>query len=237
MDFKQYVTEKLKDLWLHRKGVKIITIYKSIPMIFEAKIKDVKNDIASFEANKYQMALSIVVKTHFIQFEEDQNCVWARVASMDMKKGILGLSEFKDAGNSLNRRVYLRVEPDTSIPVFLQIYQTRIMAELADISEKGISVYLDPIYLNTPDFEAGKLSSQFKISFHLPGEEYHPIELYSAIRYGLKDTLSGKYRIGLEMFPGEEAKRLFVQYVEKRKTATMQEIKELYKRSVASIKL
>ncbi len=234
MQFDQKIDLIMKEMAADKTQVSLITVYKNIPLAFDARLISYEDDTATFKVHKYQFAASVLVKNVFIQLDPSKNCIWARVVKMDPVKVTLGLSEFKDAGNSMNRRTFLRVEPEASIPVYLQIHNTRVMAELADISEEGISIFLDPVYLETPESEGGKFSDRFEILFQLPGDRYHPLTLKSAIRYAMKDTLSGKYRIGLQLYPDESTKSLINEYITHRKAATLQEIKSLYEHSIAS---
>ena len=234
MQFEQKINLVMKELAADKAQVSLITVYKNIPMAFDAHLLAYDDEIASFKVHKYQLAASVLVKDAFIQLDPEKNCIWARVIKIDPIKSILGLGEFRDAGNSMNKRTFLRVEPESSIPVYLQIQNTRVMAELADISEEGISIYLDPVYLETPEDEPGKFSSRFQVNFHLPGERYQPLSLMSALRYGIKDTLSGKYRVGLQLFPDEETKAMLKQYITHRKVETINEIKAIYEHSIAS---
>lgn len=234
MPVDQQINTLLKTLAGNKAQISLITVFKNIPFAFDARLAAFSDDTLNVKVHKYQLAVSVLVKQAFIQIEPAQNCIWTRVVKLDALNSILGLSDFKDAGNSMNRRTYLRVEPESSIPIYLQIQNTRVMSELADISEEGISIYLDPVFLEAPDTEPGKFSSRFEILFHLPGRRYQPLALKSAIRYVTKDTLSGKYRIGLQLFPDDETRLMLKQYITHRKAETLQEIKSIYERSIAS---
>lgn len=218
----------------NKAQISLITVFKNIPLAFDARLFAFEDDTVSVKVHKYQLAVSVLIKQAFIQLDPSHNCIWTRIVKIDPINSVLGLSDFKDAGNSMNRRTYLRVEADTSIPIYLQIQNTRVMAELADISEEGISIYLDPVFLEAPENEPGKFSGRFEISFHLPGKRYQPLSLKSAIRYVAKDTLSSKYRVGLQLFPDEEARVMLKQYINHRKAETLQEIKSIYEHSIAS---
>jgi len=115
----------------------------------------------------------------------------------------------------------------------LFLAQTKARADLADICEGGISVYLDPLYLGTSEKELEKFSARFEVRFQLPGEQYQSVVLQGAIRYGMRDTLSGRYRIGMQLYPTGEARELISRYVKRRQAAALQEIKNIYEKSLA----
>ncbi len=49
--------------------INLITIYKNIPLAFDAQTLAIENDIVKFKVNKYQLAAAVLVKEIFIQSE------------------------------------------------------------------------------------------------------------------------------------------------------------------------
>jgi len=232
MNGQEEITSIFKNLANEERTVSLITVYKSIPLAFDAQCLRVENEIAFFKAHKYQMAVTVLVKRMFIQSSFFKEFVQANVSKMDPIKYTLGLNDFRLAGNSIGRRTLVRVEPDTSIPVMLQLKESTVRAELADISIGGISVYIDPFFLDNQESANKMVSSHCEVSLHLPSDNWKQIQLKCAIRNVIRDTISGRYRIGFQLYPNKESETMLSQYVTRCQASTIQEIKTLYERSL-----
>ncbi|MEI7988417.1 MAG: PilZ domain-containing protein [Chloroflexota bacterium] len=212
--------------------VSLITIYKNIPFSFDAFILNSDKDIVLFKVHKYQLAASILVKDIYIQCDLFEEHIKAKVVKMNPVKLTIGLTDFAYSGD-LRRRSSIRVEPDTSLIAYLQIQDTSVVAEIVDISVNGLTVYIDPLYLFSPEITPGKLSSKFEVRLKLPGEEIQSVHAKCAMRDVRKENLSGRYRIGLQLYPDKVIKEVLDRYVSSQQSRVLQEIKMLYERSLA----
>jgi hypothetical protein len=215
-----------------KEKVNLITIFKNVPLAFDANIIGVVNDMPIFKVNKYQLAAAILVKEIYIQSDFLKEHVHSRIARMDPVKITIGLTDLKYSGN-LKRRTTIRVEPNPPLPAHIQIHDTSVLTEIVDISTNGISVYIDPLYLSIPEIPPGKLSSRFEVRFKLPGMQLLPIRMKCALRNVNKDKLSGRYRLGLQIFPDKKTKTTIERYIMGEQSRVLQEIKSLYERSLA----
>ena len=232
MNDSEEILSTLKTIVSSGQSVSLISIYKTIPLAFDAKCVLVENDIGYFTVHKYKMAITVIIKKIYLQSSLLKEYVQANVAKMNPVKNLLGLSDFRYVGDSINRRTLIRVEPETSIPVILQIKGVAVRAELADISVGGISVYVDPFFLDNEEDGEKMISSHCEVRLNLPSDNWKPIQLKCAIRNVIRDTLSGKYRIGFQLYPDKASETLLFKYITKRQAEMMQEVKNLYDKSV-----
>ncbi|GEM_PF-2756772 len=232
MNTSEEILSTLNTIASTKQTVSLISIYKTIPLAFDAQCIMVENGIGYFSVHKYQMAITVIIKKIYIQSPLLKEYVQANVAKMNPVKNLLGLDNFRYAGDYINRRTLIRVEPETSIPVLLYLKGVAVRAELADISVGGISVYIDPFFLDNEEDGEKMISSHCEVHLNLPSDNWKPIKIKCAIRNVIRDTLSGRYRIGFQLYPDKASQALLDKYVTKRQAEMMQEIKNLYEKSV-----
>jgi hypothetical protein len=213
-----------------KEKVNLITIYKNIPLAFDAQTLNIENDIVKFKVNKYQLAAAVLVKDIFIQSETLSQHVKGQIVRMDPVKIILGVTNLAYAGD-LRRRSAVRVEPFPPIPMLLNIYDSSVIAEIIDISTTGITIHIDPLDLTIPELPPGKLSARIEVQFKLPGKQLNPIALKCALKNVQKEAISGRYRMGLQIFPDKKTKTDLERFITEQQTKTMLEIKNLYEKS------
>ena len=225
MDQDIEILPALHNIAQQGKSVGLITVYKTLPLLYDALIQGFDGGSVHFQVHRYQWAASRMVWEAFIQSDLLTALIKANSVVVSPKQPVVTLADFEYAKISIVRRSLVRVPPDVRIPVILLLNENAQPAELADISTGGISVYVKPEIMDAlVDANSGPLSGRIEVLIKFPGENSPLLKLNCAICNIIQETNTGRYRMGLQAFPDKKTGSLIAQYVAGRQTAILREL-------------
>ena len=179
--------------------------------------------------HKYQ---SVCLRLHKYTYFESPllpGVIKASVVTIDLITNIAVLGEFQYSDNAIGKRMLVRAQLAESIDVlFMNESRTqRTKAQLMDVSFTGMAVSATQLLFNTDIF---KQNSTVYTQFNLPGKaqgKFIPVNVTGTIVNINLDKSKQVYRIGLRIFPDGTAKPILVQYISRRQSEIMKDIRTL----------
>ena len=207
----------------------MITVYKTLPLLFDALIQGFDGGSVHFQVRRYQWAASRMVWEAFIKSDLLTELIKANSVVVSPRgEPVVTLADFEYAKISIVRRSLVRVQPDVRIPVILLDNESAQPAELADISTGGFSVYVKSEIMDAViDVNSGPLSGRVEVLVKILGENFPLVKINCAICNVMQDADINRYRVGLQAFPDKKTGPLIAQYVANRQTAILRELEVL----------
>jgi hypothetical protein len=228
MDQDIEIIQALHSIAQQGKSVSLITVYKTLPLLFDALIEGFEGDSVHLMVHKYQWAASRRVWEAFIQSDLLLELIKASSVVVNPNKPIVTLADFEYAKISIVRRSLVRVQPDLRLPVILLVNESAQPAELADISTGGFSVYAKSEIMHALiDANSGPGSGRVEVLVKFPGENSPLVKINCAICNVMQTADINRYRVGLQVFPDKKTGPLIAQYVANRQTVILRELEVL----------
>jgi hypothetical protein len=219
------ILQALHSIAQQGKNVGLITVYKTLPLLFDALIQGFDGGSVHFQVHRYQWAASRMVWEAFIQSDLLPELIKANSVVVNPSEPVVTLADFEYSKISIVRRSLVRGQPDVYIPVILLLNASAQPAELADISTGGISVYVKPEIVDTlVEAKSGPLSGRVEVLIKFPGENSPLLKLNCTICNVVQEANAGRYRMGLQSFLDKKTGSLIAQYVAGRQTAILREL-------------
>ncbi len=157
----------LGQLAQNQPDIKLLNIYKGLPISYDARISTVGDDEILVRSNPYQLACLYHQRETFLQGDSLPFIVRSQVISLNLSKEEAVLSNFEIAKNSIGNRGQIRVEPDEPLMATIQFpgSSAQILAPMADISTEGGSVYFDIAVFPARLFQPG---NEINLTVSLP---------------------------------------------------------------------
>jgi len=135
----------LKQIAQNRSEIKMLNIYKGLPISYDTSIDSVDNAEILVPSNKHQLACLYYQGESFLQAEGLPFIIRSQVMSLNLAKQNAVFSNFEMVKNSIGNRSEIRVEPGEPLIVSIQFKGavSETLAPLADISASGASVYFE----------------------------------------------------------------------------------------------
>lgn len=213
------ILEQIKERGL---GVRLLNVYKGIPITQEAQMLDITGKVATFNINRYQAVCLELQRKTFIQHHEFPAIVKGNVIRVDIRREIAYLSAFVYMGGDIGNRLQVRVQPKDPIPVELAMRGQLIRGHLADISIGGAGIFTTAIFYR-PGFFSFK--SPATINVYLPTAKTS-LKLPGVVVY-LRPDVSA-YRLGIQVNPDMQTRALISQYVAHRQAEIQRELRQVY---------
>lgn len=203
--------------------VRLINVYKGMPVVTEARIDNIDTRGVQFRLTPSQMVCLQLEGQSHISSESLPSVVRARLVEIDFPSGTARLNNFGYAPRNIGKRTPVRVRPTEPIPVLITSGTRRLRGSLGDISELGVGLFS----LAAQTYHPGLLQrdSQVKISLRLPGDE-QDIQFEGIILY-LSQEEAG-YHLGVSTLPGPEARQKISGYISRRLVEIKAEMERLY---------
>jgi hypothetical protein len=150
------------------KDVRLLNVYKGVPVSYEAKIVEVADKSALFRTDKYQIVcLDFEGKTH-IQSLFLPKIVIAKVHDIDFLRNECVLGDFEYTSGRIGARTQVRVIPEKTIEGIIRVGESpqSFPGELADISLDGLGFHTHAETLLPENFQKG---IKVTIELYLPG--------------------------------------------------------------------
>ena len=164
---KHEILTVFKELAESNKDVRLLNVYKGVPISYEAKVIEVSEQSALFRTKNSQLVcLDYERKTH-IQSLYLPKIVHACAQDIDMERGESVLGEFEYVSGKIGGRTQVRVIPEKTVKISIQLEETDMLCEgeLADISLDGIGFYTAKVIQHP---ECLKKGTHIKIFLSLP---------------------------------------------------------------------
>ena len=179
-DMMDKIIEHLQTIFTQKGELNVLSEYKGLSISSPVVILKVENNGIEIEIDRFLAVSMAAEKFAFLQSNLLPEIVRAEVARMDLPQQRARLTNFKYAENRTSKREIVRVKPkdEVSSEVKDKLYQRSVRAELADISQTGIAIYV-PKY----DFRSWQfaMDAPMTVTLHLPGEYTLPIKKTGAL--------------------------------------------------------
>jgi len=152
------------------KAVRLLNVYKGVPISYEAKIIQVADKSALFRTEKIQLVCLAYEGFTHIQSLYLPKIVFAHVQDIDVDRSESVIGDFEYASGKIGARTQVRVMPDKSLKGYIQLLDSDIACEgeLRDISLDGLGF---STARGTPLPEGFKKGSKIGIQLSLPGRK------------------------------------------------------------------
>lgn len=157
----------LERLSKDQSGIRLLNIYKGLPISYDASISSVGDSEIHVISNKYQISCLYHQRETFIRGEDLPFVIRSQVISLNLAKEDAVLANFEIAQNSIGNRMNIRVEPEEPLAGIIQFkgYPTKVNAAIADISLYGASVYIEDFLFPVRLFQPG---NEISMSIMIP---------------------------------------------------------------------
>jgi hypothetical protein len=148
--------------------IHLLNVYKGVPIAYPAVITEVAADRLRVRTERFQVVCLYQDRQTFIQHPILPTLLRANVSAIDIPAQAVTLSGFHVPRGRLGDRTHVRVQParllesEIAAPGSPQAY----IAELADISQDGLAIYLPERVFSPTIFAKG---DPIAISLRLPG--------------------------------------------------------------------
>lgn len=200
-----------------------LSLYKGVPLICRAKLKQVSKNEALFIVQPPESAALQREKVTLVLSDGLLEPLEAKVECLDLANGEFRLSEFAYAGSKFANRRELRVEPVGNEKVLIACEGRVMQGEIADLSVRGLGVRL-PFHEVVVAFTQGKLVA---VTLDLPEGQ---VRLEGKIR-NLARTPT-HLRLAIEYTGAVPEKAIIIRYVMKRRSEIMAEVRDLYTQAI-----
>lgn len=157
----------LRQIASNHSAVKLLNVYKGLPISYDAKIHSVGESEIQVHSNRYQLACLYYQQETYLQGEELPFGLRAQVLSLHLTNESATLSNLEAAPNKVGLRSQIRVEPEEQLIALIQFQGApmSVTAPIADISAEGAGIYLEPYMFSPRLCQVGNLVS---VSISLP---------------------------------------------------------------------
>ena len=236
--------------------IRLLNIYKGLPIICETSINSVGDFEIHVPSNKQQIACLYHQRETFLHVEKLPFLIRSQVMSLNLDKEDAILANFEVAKPDIGKRAQIRVEPEDSLIAFIQFAGSsyEIPAPLADISAEGASIYLETHQFSTRLFQPGneisitisfsdslsqkikKLTTKTLTRTNSPGRQDGNVIINSRgkIISVRPEIHLNRYRVGMKLFFHDLARMVIFQYISQRQSEIIRDLRilsdELYSR-------
>ncbi len=240
----------------NKSELKLLNIYKGLPISYDASIDFIDNSEIQVRSNKHQLACLYYQGESFLQAEELPYIIRSQVISLNLAKEIAVFSNFEAVKNNIGQRTEIRVEPDEPLVVAIQFNGSvaEIFAPLTNISAGGASVYFETYMFPTRLCQPG---NDLTMTISLPDSVSHKIKRLSQKpgtgklnlppRTNIPEGQDGKivitargrvigvhpefqlkrYRVSVKLFFKDLSRIVILQYISQRQSEIIQDLRIL----------
>jgi hypothetical protein len=244
----------LRQIAKDRSEIKLLNIYKGLPISYDASIDSVDDSEIQIHGNKHQLACLYYQGESYLQAEELPYIIRSQVISMNLAKENVIFSNFEAVKNNIGNRTEIRVEPDEQLVVTIQFNGSAadIFAPLTNISAGGASVifeaYMFPTRLCQPGNDLTmtiSLPDKFKKLSQKPAIDSRKLNPYSRTNSTegqdgkIVITARGKviavqpefqlkrYRVSVKLYFKDLSRIVVLQYISQRQSEIIQDLRIL----------
>ena len=200
---------KLKDE--KSEDIEFINYYKQVPAVCRSRLIDVGE--TSFKASICNLSIFAIGEEVYLKHPRLPRTVAVKIKEIDHTQDIAEFEVIGFVDLPQERRKYVRVQPDDSIPVKIQKGDIELTGEMADISVGGIGIYVR-------DYNGLSIGDVVTVSLHLPEGK---VETNGVIRHITPHE--NIYRVGIEYRLDFKQEEIVSDYVMERQFEILRELK------------
>jgi hypothetical protein len=246
----------LRQLARTRPNVKLLNVYKGLPISYDASISSVGNADILVNSNRYQLACLYYQRETYLLGGELPFLLRSDVVSLNLGKENAILANLEVAQNGIGNRSQIRVEPEEPLVARIRFEGSpmEFLAPIVDISAEGGAAefenYMFPIRVcHTGSPVAISITLPDTISQKIKKFPTRPLPNTSELRreYAGAVVLSttgkvtsvrleqegNRYRVGMRLFFKDLARTVILQYISQRQSEIIRDLgiltDELYK--------
>jgi hypothetical protein len=219
------ITRTFGMLLEQRKPVRLINSYRGIPITNEARIVTISQGYVAFGVHEYQAVCMTLEGKTLVQADLLPEVYQARAVAVDVLTKQAILTEFTGVGNSVGKRMAVRVQPKEPTDVEIYDGKRRISGKLADISTTGVGVFTFAAYIyGELPFEK---NTKVDLDVRMPMNE-------AILRFEGKITCVAHqkgtflHRLGVKLLPNPATDPSLLLYVSQRQDEVLRELKAIY---------
>ena len=219
------ITRNFGMLLEQRKPVRLINTYRGIPITNEARIITISQGYVAFSVHEYQAVCMTLEGKTFAQSEMLPEVYQARAVAVDVLTRQAILTEFTGVGNTVGKRMAVRVQPKEPTDVEIYDGKRRIPGKLADISTTGVGVFTFATYIyGELSFEK---SENVFIDVRMPTSEVI-LRFEGKITSVAHQKGTFLHRLGVKLLPNPVTDPALLLYVTQRQDEVLRELKAIY---------
>jgi hypothetical protein len=222
---KDAITRIFDRLLEQRKPVRLLNTYRGIPITNDARIITISQGYVAFNVHEYQAVCMTLEGKTFVQNELLPEVYQARAVAVDVLTRQAILTEFTGAGNSVGKRMAVRVQPKEPVDVEIYDGKRRIPGKLADISTNGVGVFTFATYIYGE--LAFEKSENVFIDVRMPANEVI-LRFEGKITSVAHQKGTFLHRLGVKLFPDSANEPSLLEYVSRRQDEILHELKAIY---------
>ncbi len=219
------VTRILDLLREQRKPVRLINTYRGIPINNDARIITISQGYVAFGVHEYQAVCMTLEGKTFVQGDLLSEVYQARAVAVDVLTRQAILTEFAGVGNTVGKRMAVRVQPKEPVDVEIYDGKRRIPGKLADISSTGVGVFTFATYIyGELSFEK---SENVFIDVRMPVSDAI-LRFEGKISSVVHQKGTFLHRLGVKLLPNPATDQPLLLYITQRQEEILRELKAIY---------
>jgi hypothetical protein len=135
----------LKQIAQTHPNVKLLNVYKGLPISYEALISSVGDSEVRVHSNRFQMACLYYQRETYLHGDAIPFLMRSQVTSLNLGREDAILTSLEVASTGIGERTQIRVEPEDELTARIKFEGSSMefLAPLADISAEGASAYFE----------------------------------------------------------------------------------------------
>jgi len=208
------------------RPVKLNNTYRGIPISYDATIIKINQAYVAFQVHEYQAVCMALEGKTYIQSALLPEVYQAQSVAVDVLKREVILTEFKGVGQSVGKRMSVRVHPKEPVDVEIHVREQSYPGKLADISTSGIGVFTFDTYIYG-DLSFDK-NTNVSIEVRLPVSD-SPLNFQGKIISVVHQKDTFLHRLGVKIRSNPAAEPVLQRYLTQRHIEIMRELRVVYK--------
>ena len=207
------------------KPVTMYNTYRGLPFNYDADILAVEQGNVATRVDKHQaISMALEGRTH-LQASILPQVIRANVVDVDFKKKQAILNAFNAVGDTVGKRIKVRVQPSESLEAVIYDGRRLIRGRIADLSANGMCIFTFSAYMYGLSFGVDR---EVNVEFKPPSAD--AIGRTLGVITNISDQ-DGSYlqRLGIKIFPSPEIEPLLEAYINKQQQVILQEMELTYR--------
>jgi hypothetical protein len=222
----QQLFGQLWSIFLAHKPVRLLNVFHSIPISYEATISMVSQTYLGLSVHHYQATCISLERYTYLQSERLPLHLRGYALAVDVREGEVILERLVPVSNNFGDRSNLRVQPKVPIPIEIQNKSKKIIASLADLSLQGGDKFVLGV-LAESEFNL-RQNQEVDLWINLPFLE-SPVQVCGIAGRHSIDQKRNLHRIKIQLLPDSSSQPVLTDYISQRQTEIMQELEFIYK--------
>jgi len=232
----QNIFQQLRFIAQKNQPIRLLNVYQGVPISYDATIVSVINNAVKMSVNKYQSVCLRLQKTTYFESPLLSGVIKANVLTVDLVSNTCVVGDFQYSNDAIGKRKLVRAQPAEVVDVLLMndMKTQRTKVQLIDVSLIGMGLSAAQLFFIANIFKMGTTVST---TFNLPGGpqgQLIQIKVSGLIQNIFLDERKQLYRIGLRIQPDDVAKPILMQYIARRQSEIMRDLKLLYDKMLAA---